>query len=65
MRVVCLCPGTGTTPGDESETKGREFMGDKSPKSVHKKTAQKQLKTDAASQKKKQAAEAKQIAAKK
>jgi hypothetical protein len=40
-------------------------MGDKSPKSVHKKVAQKQLKTNAATQKKQQAAAAKQVAGKK
>jgi len=37
-------------------------MGDKSPKSVQKKTAQKQLKANAAAQKKQQAAAAKQVA---
>jgi hypothetical protein len=40
-------------------------MGDKSPKSVHKKAAQKQLKASAAVQKKQQAAAAKQVAGKK
>jgi hypothetical protein len=40
-------------------------MGDKSPKSVHKKAAQKQLKTEVASQKKQQAAAAKQVAGRK
>ncbi len=36
-------------------------MGDKSPKSVHKKEAQKQVKANAAAQKKKEAAAAKQV----
>ena len=40
-------------------------MGDKSPKSVHKQAAQKQIKTNAATQKKQQAAAAKQVAGKK
>jgi hypothetical protein len=40
-------------------------MGDKSPKSVHKQAAQKQVKANAAAQKKKQAAAAKQVAGKK
>jgi len=40
-------------------------MGDKSPKSVHKQAAQKQIKADAATQKKQQAAAAKQVAGKK
>jgi hypothetical protein len=39
-------------------------MGDKSPKSVNKKAAQKQLKSNAASQKKQQAAAAKQVSGK-
>ena len=37
-------------------------MGDKSPKAVHKQAAQKQIKADAANQKKQQAAAAKQPA---
>jgi hypothetical protein len=40
-------------------------MGDKSPNSVHKQTAQKQVKSNAANQKKDQAAAAKQVAGKK
>ena len=40
-------------------------MGDKSPKSTHKQAAQKQVKADAATQKKQQAAAAKQVAGKK
>jgi hypothetical protein len=40
-------------------------MGDKSPKSVHKQAAQKQLKAGAAAQKKKEAIAAKQVAGRK
>lgn len=40
-------------------------MGDKSPKSVHKKTAQKQLKADAAAKQKQQATAAKVVAGRK
>ena len=40
-------------------------MGDKSPKSVNKKAAQKQVKANAAVQKKQQAAAAKQVVGKK
>lgn len=40
-------------------------MGDKSPKSVHKQSAQKQVKANAAAEKKKQAIAAKQVAGKK
>jgi hypothetical protein len=40
-------------------------MGDKSPKSAHKQAAQKQLKANAATQKKNQAAAAKQAPGKK
>jgi hypothetical protein len=39
-------------------------MGDKSPKSVHKKAAQKQLKSNAAAEKKRQATAAKQVTGK-
>ena len=39
-------------------------MGDKSPKSVHKQAAQKQIKANAANQKKQQASAAKQAAVK-
>jgi len=39
-------------------------MGDKSPKSVHKQAAQKQIKANAANQKKQQAAGARQAAIK-
>lgn len=41
------------------------IMGDKSPKSVQKQAAQKQVKANAAAQKKRQAAAAKQIVGKK
>jgi len=44
--------------------KGKEFMGDKSPKAVHKQAAQKLLKANAANQKKQQAVAAKQAAIK-
>jgi hypothetical protein len=40
-------------------------MGDKSPKSVQKQTAQKQVKANGATQKKQQAAAAKQVTGKK
>jgi hypothetical protein len=40
-------------------------MGDRSPKSVHKKAAQKELKSNAASQKKREATAAKQTSGKK
>ncbi|HEY5480105.1 MAG TPA: hypothetical protein VIL39_01355 [Verrucomicrobiae bacterium] len=40
-------------------------MGDKSPKSVHKQVAQKQVKANVAAQKKQQAAAVKQVAGKK
>ncbi len=40
-------------------------MGDKSPKSVHKKAAQKQVKTKATADKKEQAIAAKQVAGRK
>jgi hypothetical protein len=43
----------------------QNVMGDKSPKSVHKKAAQKQIKTDAASQKKHQNTAARQVPGKK
>ena len=46
------------------EAKGIEIMGDKSPKAVHKQAAQKQIKADAANQKKQQAVAAKQSAIK-
>ena len=45
--------------------KGKVIMGDKSPKSVHKQAAQKQVKDNANAQRKKQAAAAKQVAGKK
>ena len=54
-----------TQPGDKPSKKGRVNMGDKSPKSVHKQSAQKQIKANAAAQKKKQAAAAKQVLGKK
>jgi len=50
-----------TQPGSEASRKGNVVMGDKSPKSVHKKAAQKQLKANEAAQKKQQAAAAKQV----
>ena len=54
-----------TPPGSEPSKKGKANMGDKSPKSVHKQAAQKQVKANAAAEKKKQAAAAKQVAGKK
>ena len=51
-----------TEPGSKPSRKGEVIMGDKSPKSVQKQAAQKQLKANAAAQKKKQAAAAKQVA---
>jgi hypothetical protein len=45
--------------------KGKFIMGDKSPKSVHKQTAQKEVKANADAQKKKQAADAKHVVGKK
>jgi hypothetical protein len=53
-----------TEPGSKPSRKGKVIMGDKSPKSVQKQAAQKQLKTNAAAQKKQQAAAAKQVAGK-
>ena len=53
-----------TQPGSKASRKGNVVMGDKSPKSVQKKAAQKQLKATAAAQKKQQAAAAKQVAGK-
>jgi hypothetical protein len=47
------------------QKKGKVIMGDKSPKSVHKQATQKQVKSNAATQKKHQAAAAKQVVAKK
>jgi hypothetical protein len=41
--------------------KGKKIMGDKSPKSVHKQASQKQAKTNAEAQRKKQAAAAKRV----
>jgi len=54
-----------TQPGGKPSKKGKVNMGDKSPKSVHKQAAQKQVKANAASQKKQQAAVAKQVVGKK
>jgi hypothetical protein len=54
-----------THPGNKPSKKGKVNMGDKSPKSVHKQVAQKQVKANAAADKKKQAAAAKQVAGKK
>ena len=54
-----------TQPGNEPSKKGKVNMGDKSPKSVHKQVAQKQVKANAAAQKKQQATSAKQVAGKK
>ena len=51
-----------TQPGSKLSKKGKVNMGDKSPKSVHKKAAQKQVKANAAAQKKQEAAAAKQVA---
>ena len=53
-----------TQPGSKPSKKGKVNMGDKSPKSVHKQAAQKQVKANAAAQKKKEAAAAKQVAGK-
>jgi hypothetical protein len=47
------------------QTKSELVMGDRSPKSVHKKAAQKELKSNATAQKKQQAKAAKQVAGKK
>ena len=52
-------------PGSKPSKKGKVNMGDKSPKSVHKQSAQKQVKANTAADKKKQAAAAKQVAGKK
>jgi len=54
-----------TQPGSQPSKKGKVNMGDKSPKSVHKQAAQKQIKANAAAQKKKEAAAAKQVLGKK
>ncbi len=54
-----------THPGNEPSKKGKVNMGDKSPKSVHKQSAQKQIKANAAAQQKQQAAAAKRVAGKK
>ena len=54
-----------TQPGSKPSKKGKVNMGDKSPKSVHKQSAQKQVKANAAAEKKKQATTAKQVAGKK
>jgi hypothetical protein len=48
----------------DQQPKGKEIMGDKSPKAVHKQAAQKQIKANAANQRKQQAAAAKQPAIK-
>ena len=52
-------------PGSKPSKKGKVNMGDRSPKSVHKQAAQKQVKANADAQKKKQAAAAKQVVGKK
>lgn len=52
-------------PGSTAADKGKAIMGDKSPKSVQKQAAQKQVKATAAAQKKQKAAAAKQIVGKK
>lgn len=52
-------------PGSKPSNKGKAIMGDKSPKSVHKKAAQKQVKAKAAADKKDQAIAAKQVGGKK
>ena len=54
-----------THPGSKPSKKGKVNMGDKSPKSVHKQAAQKQVKANAAAQKKQEAAATKQVAGKK
>jgi len=53
-----------TQPGSKPSKKGKAIMGDKSPKSVQKQAAQKQVKANAAAQKKQQAAAARQVAGK-
>lgn len=59
-------PATGCAqPGSKPSKKGKVNMGDKSPKSVHKQAAQKQIKTNATAQKKQQAIAAKRVAGKK
>ena len=50
-----------TKLGSKPSMKGKVIMGDKSPKSVHKQAAQKQVKANAEAQKKKQATAAKQV----
>jgi hypothetical protein len=54
-----------TKPGSKPLVKGKLIMGDKSPKSVRKQASQKQAKATAEAQKKKQAADAKQVVGKK
>jgi hypothetical protein len=54
-----------TQPGGKPSKKYKLNMSDKSPKSVNKKTAQKQVKAKAADQKKQQATAAKKVAGKK
>jgi len=46
------------------QQKGKEIMGDKSPKAAHKQAAQKQIKANAANQKKQQALTAKKLPSK-
>ena len=58
-------PAMTTQPGSKPSKKGKANMGDKSPKSVHKQAAQKQVKSHAAAQKKKEASASKQIPGKK
>jgi len=53
-----------TQPGNKPSTKGKVNMGDKSPRSVHKQAAQKQVKANAAARKKQQVAAAKRVAGK-
>jgi hypothetical protein len=62
---VCANLGNGIHSREPTINEGEVIMGDRSPKSVNKKAAQKQLKANAASQKKHDAAAAKQVGGKK
>ena len=62
MQLTVLSPSEKRTcrGSVNQKPKGKKIMGDKSPKSVHKQAAQKQMKANAANQKKQQAAAVKQ-----
>ena len=63
--TVSSVPENRTLRGSANQkAKGKQIMGDKSPKSVHKQAVQKQLKANAANQTKQQALIAKQNPAK-